>query len=86
MAPVTQTKLPCDRVTNLKGYYVDIGSGSLDVLNTSNGQATYLTYAYGPSALNFNPDGTLDVIWTRDELQIPGTATLTRDILFARSY
>jgi len=34
----------------------------------------------------FNPDGTLDVIWTRDELQIPGTATLTRDIFFARSY
>ena len=34
----------------------------------------------------FNPDSTLDVIWTRDELQIPGTATLTRDIFFARSY
>ena len=33
----------------------------------------------------FNPDGTLDVVWTRDVLRLDGVATLERDIYFARS-
>lgn len=34
---------------------------------------------------HFNPDGTLDVVWTRIVQQLDGIATLTRDIYFARS-
>ena len=33
----------------------------------------------------FNPDGTLDVVWTRDVLRLDDVATLERDIYFARS-
>ncbi len=34
----------------------------------------------------FNPDGTLDVVWTRDVLRLDDVATLERDIYFARSH
>jgi hypothetical protein len=33
----------------------------------------------------FNPDGTLNVIWTRVVEAVDGVATIKRDIYFARS-
>jgi hypothetical protein len=33
----------------------------------------------------FNPDGTLNVVWTRSDLSIPGVATVSRSIWFERS-
>lgn len=33
----------------------------------------------------FNPDGTLDVIWTRPDSAVAGVARISRTILFART-
>ena len=34
---------------------------------------------------SFGPDGKLSVVWTRIVAEVPGTATLERDIYYARS-